>query len=112
VSAARWLPAVGVTLVAAWFVVLNRGETVVVNLGVVRFYQVPLTMAVFLAFMAGMISMFLLGLRHDLRLRRQMRERGLLGDEIPRVVPRDRTAAVPDTPAFDFPSTSGDDLAR
>jgi uncharacterized integral membrane protein len=112
VSATRWLIAIGVASLAAGFATLNRGETVIVNLGVARFHQVPLATAFFLAFMAGMVSMFLLGLRHDLRLRRQMRERGLLDDEIPRAVPRDRTASVPDIPAFDFPATSGDDVAR
>jgi hypothetical protein len=53
-----------------------------------------------------------LSLRHDLRVRQLLRERGLLGDEVPRVVPRDRTASVPDTPPFDFPATGSDDYAR
>ena len=80
-SARRWLPAAGVTLLAAGFAWLNRGERVPVELGLFRVYRAPLTVVTFLAFLAGMLSMMLLSLRHDRRVREELRRRGLL--EIP-----------------------------
>lgn len=77
-SAGRWVPAAGVTLVAAAFTWLNRGERIVVDLGLIRFYRAPLTVVVFLAFLAGMLSMLVLSLRHDRRMREELRRRGLL----------------------------------
>ncbi len=77
-AAARWLPLLGVALAAALFAWFNRGERVVVGLGVATFYRVPLTFVVFLAFLAGMLAMLLLSLRHDLRLRRELRARGMV----------------------------------
>ena len=74
----RWLPVAAVTLAAALFTWLNRGERVAVDVGVLRFYRAPLTMVTFLAFLAGMLSMLLLSLRHDRRLREELRARGLL----------------------------------
>jgi hypothetical protein len=74
----RWLPALGVTLLAAGFTFLNRGERVVVDVGLFRFYRAPLTLVAFLAFLAGMLSMLLLSLRHDRRVREELRARGLL----------------------------------
>jgi len=78
VNVRRWLPALGVTLVAALFTWFNRGERVAVNLGLFELYRAPLTMVVFLAFLAGMLSMLLLSLRHDRRVREELRARGLL----------------------------------
>jgi uncharacterized integral membrane protein len=78
VNAARWLPIAAVTLLAAAFSWFNRGERVVVDLGVATFYRAPFTLVVFLAFLAGMLSMLFLGLRHDLRVRRELQARGLL----------------------------------
>ncbi|HYJ78699.1 MAG TPA: lipopolysaccharide assembly protein LapA domain-containing protein [Longimicrobiaceae bacterium] len=86
--AARWLPLAGVTLLAGAFAFLNRGETVSLRLGVATFHQAPLAIVAFLAFMFGMLSMLVLGLRQDLRLRRLLRERGLLDEPLP-----ERTAA-------------------
>lgn len=80
-SARRWLPAAGVTLLAAGFAWLNRGERVPVDLGLFRVYRAPLTVVTFLAFLAGMLSMMALSLRHDRRVREELRRRGLL--EIP-----------------------------
>lgn len=80
-SARRWLPAAGVTLLAAGFAWLNRGERVPVDLGLFRVYRAPLTIVAFLAFLAGMLSMMALSLRHDRRVRDELRRRGLL--EIP-----------------------------
>jgi uncharacterized integral membrane protein len=81
VSARRWLPAAGVTLLAAGFAWLNRGERVPVDLGLFRVYRAPLTVVAFLAFLAGMLSMMVLSLRHDRRVREELRRRGLL--EVP-----------------------------
>jgi uncharacterized integral membrane protein len=78
VSAPRWLPAAGVVLAAALFAWLNRGERIVVNLGLFRLYRAPLTVVVFLAFLAGMLAMLALSLRHDRRVREELRRRGLL----------------------------------
>ncbi|HEX6911079.1 MAG TPA: hypothetical protein VF142_11825 [Longimicrobium sp.] len=77
-SARRWLPAAGVTLLAATFAWLNRGERVPVDLGLFRFYRAPLTVVTFLAFLAGMLSMMVMSLRHDRRVREELRRRGLL----------------------------------
>lgn len=98
----RWLPALTVTLVAAAFTWLNRGEAAVVDLGVARFYRAPLTLVVFVAFVAGMLSMLLLSLRHDRRLRAELRARGLL-DPAPSgpVLVFGDTAAGSDAPAED-----------
>lgn len=74
---ARWGPVVGVTLVAALFSWFNRGERVIVDLGVAKLYRVPFTVVVFIAFLAGMVSMLLLSLRHDLRVRRALERHGL-----------------------------------
>lgn len=75
---ARWLPLAGVTLLAGALAFLNRHETVSLRLGVVTLHQTPLALVGFAAFMLGMLSMLVLGLRQDLRLRRLLRERGLL----------------------------------
>ncbi len=88
----RWLPVVGVSVVAAGFAYLNRGEMVRVHLGIARFDRAPLSVVFFAAFLFGMVSMLLLGLRQDLRLRRLLRERGLL-DEPPHLPPPARTPA-------------------
>lgn len=77
-NAARWVPVAAVTLLAAAFSWFNRGERVVVDLGVATFYRAPFTLVVFLAFLAGMLSMLFLSLRHDLRVRRELDARGLL----------------------------------
>jgi uncharacterized integral membrane protein len=78
VNAGRWLPAAGVALLAAGFALLNRGERVAVDLGLVHFYRASLTLVVLGAFLAGMLAMLLLGLRHDRRVRDELRARGLL----------------------------------
>ncbi len=73
-----WLPIAAVTLFAAWFAWLNRGERTAVDVGVFTFYRAPLTVVLFLAFVAGMLSMLLLSLRQDMRMREELRARGLL----------------------------------
>jgi hypothetical protein len=69
---------VGVALVAAGFTWLNRGERVAVDLGIIRFFRAPLTLVAIVAFLAGMLAMMLLSLRHDRRVREELRARGLL----------------------------------
>jgi hypothetical protein len=76
-AAARWAPVLGVSAVAAGFSWLNRGERVVIDLGVTTVYRAPLTLVVFVAFLFGMVSMLLLSLRHDLRVRRELERRGI-----------------------------------
>jgi uncharacterized integral membrane protein len=75
----RWWRWAGLALIgalAALFASFNSGERVALNLGFTIFYRVPLVPLIFLAFLVGMTTMFLLGLRHDLRVRRALREAG------------------------------------
>ncbi|HEU4457160.1 MAG TPA: LapA family protein [Longimicrobium sp.] len=74
----RWLPLAAVTLLAAAFAFLNRGEVVPVSIGIATFYRAPLVVVVFAAFLLGMLAMLVLGLRQDLRTRRILREHGLI----------------------------------
>lgn len=62
------------TLLAAVFAFLNGGERVSLNVGFTVLYQIPLVGLVFAVFLLGMLTMFLIGLRHDLRVRRALRE--------------------------------------
>lgn len=91
----RWLPAAAVTLLAAAIAWFNRGETVALNLGFATFYRAPLTVILFLAFLAGMLSMLWLGLRQDLRMREELRARGIL--DVP------SRPAAPAAPAWSRP---------
>ncbi|HET7275265.1 MAG TPA: hypothetical protein VFI91_08775 [Longimicrobiaceae bacterium] len=70
----RWAGPVAIALLAAVFAYLNAGERVAVNLGVVYLYRLPLSGVVFGVFLLGMVAMFLLGIRHDLRVRRALEE--------------------------------------
>ena len=85
----RWLPAAAITVFAAGITWLNRGERVALDIGVTTFYRAPLTMVLFLAFLAGMLSMLWLSLRQDRRMREELRARGLLD------VPSGSTAPAP-----------------
>jgi uncharacterized integral membrane protein len=69
------------TLLAAGFGYLNSRELVAVNLGFFVFYQVRLTLLVLFSFLLGMLTMFLLGLRYDLKVRRLLKERQLQARE-------------------------------
>src|SRR5690606_38637327 len=71
----RWVPLVGVTLLAGVFGYFNAGEAVALHLGLFVLYQVPLVALIFVAFLLGMVTMFLVGLRHDLKVRALLRER-------------------------------------
>lgn len=72
----RWAGLAAIGAFAALFASFNSGERVALNLGFAVMYRVPLVLLIFVAFLAGMITMFLLGLRHDLRVRRALREAG------------------------------------
>jgi hypothetical protein len=63
------------TLVAGAFGYLNSRELVAVNVGFTVLYQVRLVWLVFVSFLLGMLTMFLLGLRNDMKVRRLLRER-------------------------------------
>lgn len=73
--AAAWLPSVLVAVLAAAFAFANRGEAAAVHLFGATFYRVPVTWLVLGSFLLGMITMFALSLRHDLRVRRLLHER-------------------------------------
>lgn len=53
---------------------LNAGQRVDLNLGFHVFYQVRLSLVIYAALLLGMFSMFVLGLRHDLHVRRILRD--------------------------------------
>ena len=72
----RWAGLALIAVVSALFASFNTGERVALNLGFTILYQVPLVTLIFVAFLAGMVTMFLLGLSHDLRVRRALREAG------------------------------------
>jgi uncharacterized integral membrane protein len=72
----RWAGLAVIGALAALFASFNAGERVALNLGFATLYRVPLVTLIFFAFLAGMTTMFLLGLRHDLRVRRALREAG------------------------------------
>lgn len=76
---ARWWRWGGLGLIgilAALFASFNAGERVALHLGFMMLYQIKLVPLIFVAFVAGMGTMFLLGLRHDLRVRKALREAG------------------------------------
>lgn len=98
--ARRWLPAAAVTLLAAALAWLNRGERVALDLGFATFYRAPLTVVLFLAFLAGMLAMLWLGLRQDRRMREELRARGIV-DLPPRRTPA--PAPQPAAPAWTQP---------
>lgn len=70
----QWLVPALAIVVAGAFAYLNSGERVAVHLGLFVLFRVPLTALVFVTFLLGMIAMFLIGLRHDLRVRRLLRQ--------------------------------------
>ena len=86
-GARRWLPLAAVTLLAGGFAYLNRGETATLRLGIATVYQAPLVAVCFVVFLTGMLAMLLFGLRQDLRVRRLLRENGLLDADRPAAPP-------------------------
>ena len=76
-----WLAVAVLALLAAGFAYLNRGEAATLHLGLFTFYQVAVSILVLGSFLLGMIVMFLLGLRTDLRVRRMLRQQAVSRDE-------------------------------
>jgi uncharacterized integral membrane protein len=74
----QWVVLVLAVLGSALFAFFNAGQRITLSLGFVVFYRLSLVNVVFGAFVLGMVCMFLIGLRQDLRMRQQLRERGLL----------------------------------
>ena len=60
---------------AAWFASLNGGERVTLRLGFWVLYNVPLTLVAIGALLVGMVIMFVVGIRSDLKVRRILRDR-------------------------------------
>ncbi len=74
----RWLGGLGVLAVLALalgFASLNGGQRVVLHLGFVTLYGVPLTVVAFGGLITGMVIMLVAGVRSDLKIRRILRER-------------------------------------
>jgi hypothetical protein len=74
-NGARWVGVVMLVIVAAFFSFLNASERAALNLGFTTVYRVSLVGLVFGAFLLGMITMFIFGLRYDRRVRDALRER-------------------------------------
>lgn len=72
----RWGGLGLIGILAALFASFNAGERVALHLGFMVLYQIKLVPLIFVAFVAGMATMFLLGLRHDMRVRKALREAG------------------------------------
>lgn len=69
-------------LLAAGFAWLNGDVRVDVNLGLVRIDSAPLPIVVFVAFLLGMLTLFLASLKAELRMQRKLRRyREALGHE-------------------------------
>jgi hypothetical protein len=95
VTAPRWLPAAAVTVFAAALAWLNRGERVALDVGMFTLYRAPLAVVLLLVFLAGMLAMLLLSLRHDRRVRDELRRHGLLQPREPvRAASRERLGRV------------------
>lgn len=76
-SATTWtqrLATVVLVLLSALFSFLNAGERVSVNLGVATIYQISFVGLVFAAFILGMLTMFLFGIRQDRQIRDVLRD--------------------------------------
>jgi len=82
-TAPRWLPAAAAAFFATGLAWLNRGERVAIDVGLTTFYRAPLAIVLLLVFLAGMLAMLLLSLRHDRRVRDELRRHGLLQPEPP-----------------------------
>lgn len=84
-TAPRWLPAAAAAFFATTLAWLNRGERVAIDVGFTTFYRAPLAIVLLGVFLAGMLAMLLLSLRHDRRVRDELRRHGLLQPEEPAV---------------------------
>jgi uncharacterized integral membrane protein len=97
----RWLGLALIAILAGVFGFLNAGERVAVNLGPFVLYQLPLVPLLFVAFLLGMVTMFLASLHHDVQLRRELRARGLL--EPPAPPPQPPAPPRPEAPTRPLP---------
>lgn len=69
---------------AALFAWLNMGERVTLRLGLVTLRSIPLSVVVFMSILVGMILVFGVGFRADLKTRRMVRRyREALGQDWP-----------------------------
>ena len=72
----------GSSALAALFAWLNMGERVTLRLGIVTLRSIPLSTVVFLSILVGMLLVFAVGLRADLKTRRMVRRyREALGED-------------------------------
>ena len=71
----RWVVLGAITLLAGLFGYFNSGESIALHMGLFVLYQVPLVVLIFVVFLLGMLTMFLVGLRHDMKVRQLLRER-------------------------------------
>lgn len=69
----RWVLLAVIVVLAGLFTYFNRAERTALHFGFATFYQVPVATVVLVAFLLGMVAMFLLGLQQDLRIRRLLR---------------------------------------
>jgi uncharacterized integral membrane protein len=83
----RWGGIGVIVILAGIFSWLNSGESVALHFGLFVVYQLPVVTIFYVAFLLGMTTMFLLGLRHDMAVRRVLRERGIVEAEQPPVPP-------------------------
>jgi len=74
----RWAALLAIVVATGVFAALNSGERTALNLGVATIYRVSVVRLVLGSFLLGMVTMFLVGLRQDLRLRRLLRRHGLV----------------------------------
>ena len=70
----RWLLVALAVLLAGAFAYINSGERVSLHLGLFVLFRLPLVALLFVAFLLGMVTMFLIGLRHDKQVRRVLRQ--------------------------------------
>ena len=85
---------------AAAFAWLNGGTSVDVNLGLLRFRDVPLPLVVFSSVLVGMLTLFLASLKAEQRTERMLRRyrEALGGDRAPPVDPAERRADADTAP--------------
>jgi len=74
----RWAGALWIVIVLALalgFASLNGGQRIILRLGFVTLYGVPLTVVAFGGMIAGMVIMLVAGVHSDLKVRRILRAR-------------------------------------
>jgi uncharacterized integral membrane protein len=89
----RWAGVAAIVILAGVFSWFNSGESAALHFGLFNVYQIPVVTVFYVSFLLGMVTMFLLGLRHDLQVRRLLRERGFA--EEPRPEPRHIDSSPP-----------------